>query len=881
MTQLKVSVKAAQDVKISKTLSEHVTLVQASDTRALEQISFSRSREIYIDWDLVIGEKKSDQKPYVSDPDEGMSYLRQELERLWGFPDGIKTNEMAYAAGRYISAIDPPAVGLSIPNGERTYVGMIKYNTEIAVPSEQGPFIDNLVEYELFWKYLNSVRSQNQPLTEMSFVDLAPALIYRQYRELLATQKLGDALALNADKLITKEFNEFPSIEELDQLTLGYQRMRSVQTDTEIKLERLRNRARDLGYYLALKAETITFPDGSKDELQPGDLYQPYLTEVRWVTTQFKRYLVRESGFFYSWSWVIQVPYLVQHSSRVVRYKKVIPDFDPWAEKERELTSEGFETFRFERIGQFYVTGNGESIDSIMSRCEIDPAFCNRCAVLIPIYEQSLITGEVLSRYIVIKRPRRGVDPIKLPKIFIEEDLLFSTHFQKVEVGELVESINLAPGEERDIIFEKTTLAEQETRRTATSISDLTESDRVDLSSEMEREVTSSSENVSTQNLSAKAGGSYGGFSGGVEGSTSSTLTTRQFARDLQKVANKASRSVTRQTRQEVKTESSSRTNVTTRSSTTINIQNINQGRTLNLLFFQLYNIYRLSLQLERMSFTVLSGREIIAGSGIILPEIFPLSELNKALERLMLDRLPLTPNTEKFPSNSDDPTSAKRAKKAYIEILLAALKNSLEEYEVGKSGSSGSVIIGNETPPDPSEPVEKQIQYFIRILNAVQYTGDDIKPPGPDDRDRTLVVGSPGLYLDANVGAKAATEPYSEKMRAVELIRKEAEVQEISARAEYNEAMARRLSKPTPGNVVKGEALNLKTLRLIFEFLPPKGKWRLYIAQTLALNFEINSDDLVQELKFNKDQNWLGQDATDIASIVHEETKQELTFLI
>lgn len=862
--------------KAEDELKSHSALTPVSEGRELERISFSRSREVEIDWDKVISKETVGvaTAPYIKG--YGTEYMRRELERRWGLPEGVKKPEHLAIINDATLTVDPPMIAFAAPNSTRRYMAIVARNSEFQLPPIR-PVFTTAQEYEIFWKHVESVRpyGDESQQSEMSAVDLAPALIYRQYRELKALEVLGEALSANADKIASKEFSEFLSAEELESQTAGYMRMKTVKTDVHIKLERLRDKARDLGYYLALTKEEITLPDGKKDVLDAGEIYQPYITQYHWTTVHYRRYLIRTTSLFFSSSYVLSIPYNVQHTRRITRYAKILPDFDPWLEKERELSSAGFSVFRFERIGERYVTSQGEALPDIAERCEMDVNFCNRCAVMIPVYEQALVRGEILARYIVIKRPRPGTQPLFVPRLFVEEDLQFATHFQRIEVGELVESINLAPGESREIVFEKTTLSEKETRRTATSISDLTETDRVDLSTEMEKEATSSSEKTTTQNLSAKAGGSFGGFSGSAEGSTSTTQTTRQFARDLQKIANKASRSVTRQTRQEVKTESTVRTNVSTRESTKISIENINEGRSLNLLFYQLYNIYRLSLHLERMSFTLLTGREVIAGSGIVLPEVFPLHQLGKVLERMTLDAFPITPAD----TSGQDPQA--RAKEAYLMVVLEALKTTLLEYKKGSQGSSDAVDIDNWDPTNQNPTLRDYVDALTAALNDIQYTGADINPPGSDKPTNTLVIGSPGLYLDAHVGARESTEPYSEDMRRVEWSRRLAEVKEIEARAAYHEAMARRLSQVLPDNAVTARAKDLRTLELTFAKEPLQGKWFLYVAQSKAKDVDITTPDLLQVVSFQADQQWLQASSVELARLVHESTKQELTFLI
>lgn len=850
-------------------LLEHSALRRIEENRELDRISFSRSREVEINWASLIGETVADGTPYVKGL--GTEYLRAELEARWGIPNGPSSDaKVLEIATAFAGPIDPPVVMFSAPGLPRAFFVVMEANEE-GIPPLDPPVFSTIGEYNEFWKFVRFVHTGANERSEQYSLDLAPSIIYRQYRELRALQILGDSLATNAEKIASREFQDFPSAEELENLVTGYVRMRSVQTDVKIKLERLRDRARDLGYYLALEKETITLPDGTNDTIEPGQIYQPYLTEIRWQTLHYRRRLVRASGFLFSASWTIQVPYYLQHARVVTRYQKVIPDFDPWLEAERELMDQGFSVYRFERAGSRYITVQGDAIEDIAERCELDVEFSKKCAILVPVYEQSLVSGEILSKYIVIKRPRKGIQPLHLPRIFVEEDLLFATHFRHVEVGELVETINLAPGEEREIVIERTTLSEREERRTATSISDLTETDRVDLSSEMEKEFGNSNEKTSTSSLSAKAGGSVGAFSGSASGSTSSTQTTKQFARELQKVANRASRSVTKQTREEVKTETSIKTSVSTRNSTKIQIRNINDGRSLNLLFFQLYNIYEMSLQLERMSFTYLSGREVIAGTGIVVPEVYSLAELPAMLERASLNSFPVTPQPD-----------ASTAKESYTKALVAAVKKTLKEYKAGEADSSNTVEIGNWDVPQ-GDPAARHVDALAQALNQLRYTKKRVVAPGenPDKVVNPLVVGSPGLFLDAFVGVRPGTEPYSEDMRKVEFAKRAAEVREITSRAVYHESMARRLGRSEPGNHVVGRAVTLKELELTFAGEPLQGDWSLFIFEAFAQDFNISSTDLIQSVTFATDQLWLRQDSVEVARIVHKETGQELIFLI
>ncbi|KAA9385721.1 hypothetical protein [Neorhizobium galegae] len=849
-------------------LLEHTNLKPLAPSRSLDRISISRSRQVRLDWDSLIGTGAA---PYAKG--WGTEYVKQELEARWDLVGGPKSDADALRiSDTYCHSIDPPLVIFSAPGIDRPYLVVLEAN-EHGMPPYDRPVFRTVVEYNMFWSLVRFVHNGTTERSQMYTVDLAPAVIYRQYREIKALEGLANALAENADQLAQQKLTYFPSADEIASRIDGFLRMRSLQTDVQTKFERLRDRAHDLGYYLPLQQEPFKFPDGTTETLEAGQLYQPYRTEVTWQTRQYKRALVRTTGAFglFSSSWIIQIPYYAQHSQSVIKHKKVIPDFDPWVEAEQELLSAGFNVFRFERIGTQYVTIAGDTIESIAERCELDIEFGKQCAVMIPVYDQSLVKGEILSRYIVIKCPRKGIQPLHFPTLFIEEDLLFSTHYSGVEVGELIESINLAPGEQREINIEKSTQTEREERRTATSISDLTQSDTIDLSTEMEKEFSNSNERTSTTSLSAKAGGSYGGFSGSVAGSTSSTQTTKQFARDLQKVANRASRSVTLQTKQEIRTDGSVKTSVSSRQSTKIQIKNINDGRSLNLLFYRLYNIYDVTLTLERMQFTLLSGKEIIAGSGVVVPEVFSVAELPAMLEKLNLDGFPVQPVV-----------SAQTARDAFLKAVLNSIISTLNEYQAGEADSSETIEIPKPFLPAVSISVDSDIRHFAQKLNELKYIPQPITPPGANaPSNNSVVIGSPGLYLDARVGARPATEPYSEQMRGVELDRRMAEVNELESKAAYTDALARRLGRPDPGNVVTGKPITLKHLELVFEKPPNSGNWSLYVSELFIKTFAINDGNITQNVTFTRRQTWLTKTTVDIAKVVHDETKQELYFLI
>jgi hypothetical protein len=843
------------------TLEKHVEIVSIGNLE-LDRIGFSRSRLIAVKWEALIRAKSDTTKNTVFVVGDGYEQIRLHVETLLELKQPLDLFDIN---SRLRAGIDYPVCYFETKTKQPIDV-LSKF--EIS-PGESR--FTSLAEYEDMWNksFQVVIGLTNERLSELTEVSLAPKLIYTQYRELDAIRQLGKKLSENADKIASAEASDFLTSEELETKTRGYLRMKAVLFDADQKLLRLKAAASDLGYFLAVKegGETYTYPNGDSKKLEAGQLYLPHLSRLIWTRYESRTQIKFRQPF--------NIPYVAREEivntqiHTVTVFNEFVPDLDPWVEAERALNKSGYSVYRFERIGSRYVAKTGETIQEIMGRCEFDPAFRNKCAVMIPVYEQTLVQAEVLSRYIVVKHPRKGITPVHLPRLYFEEDLQMSTHYQGVRVGELVHSINLAPGEKREITVERSTSSSSETRRSTTSILDLNESDKVDLSTELEKEASNSTEKTSMRSLSAKVGGSYGGFSGSAEGSTSENVSTKQFARDLQKIANRASKSVTRQTRNEVRTESSTKLDSSRRDSSKISISNINEGRTLNLLFYQLYNIYRLRLRIERLQFVYISGCEIVAGSGLVLPEIYPLYQLKELLSVVSTAHLPVV-----LASGFDSDKARKEVEQQILKAIVLALQ---EDYFV-EADDKEKPITPPPPPavvPDPSK-VDLEVNDVLDVLNKMLYNpNSDLMHGSPE-----LVVGSPGMYLDANVGAKAATEEYSEKMRDAEFAARIASVRETEARALQLEALAHRTYSVDPGFSVTAKAISLKELELTFTSKPIAGLWKLYEGSTVLTDIT-STDQLIQNFQFSSDQAWLKSDRLNVVRMIHAETLLMLVFVV
>jgi hypothetical protein len=308
----------------------------------------------------------------------------------------------------------------------------------------------------------------------------------------------------------------------------------------------------------------------------------------------------------------------------------------------------------------------------------------------------------------------------------------------------------------------------------------------------------------------------------------------------ISKVASKAAKSVNSQNREEVSTTATSRTTIAHTDETVATIHNINQGRSLNLLFYRLYNKYEGGLYLESLRFDVIPGVEVIAGSGVYESKSYSLEELPRLIEAFRAAHLPF----------------AIRDEDAYTERLLTSIETLLHtEYTVDggtavsttRTRAAGTrskppaevpslsvarvafpssvVLIQDAGTPDPRA---RMAELSKTLQQAVIHSDIPIAP-------QELLVASSGLYLDAVVGSQPSTEPYSEQMRAQEVRMRAAEVAVKQSESAYQQAMALRLTQLQPTNgancltgaLPSSDRMHL-TLSLRMPLLP--GEWHLCV---------------------------------------------------
>jgi hypothetical protein len=473
--------------------------------RTSDLLRINRSRLLMIDWDTLLENFDS----------AGVFYLKTYFEHSWKM--GADYDQAIVKAFITESKTEPGIFLIKHGPSGRSYR---------IVPNDGATIIaadlDSKVAYADLWNKISSVAlADTVSQMEMEVLDLSSTAILRQFSELDTLQTLADGMSKSADDLAANKtvLSAIDSEDEIARVTAVFLRMKAPAEQIQQAKLRLKAQAASLGYFLALTDDKYTYPTKPVEsaEVKRGTLYQPYKETVHW-TSHTKRQVVRRrsSGdwpFNHMETYLADVWDPIPQTTEVTRYKATITSVDPTFEKKQELSKLAFESYLFARLGNKYVTAAGELLEDIVLRCDQDEGFRKKCAIWIPIYEQKLTRGEILARYTIIKRPLPGINPMRTPQLFVQEELVYSSQWLYPELGELIHTINLAPGEERTVLVEKSSERKSEDHRSTTSIIDISQTESLDLGSEIENEARSSNESTSTSTWSVSAGATYGAAS--------------------------------------------------------------------------------------------------------------------------------------------------------------------------------------------------------------------------------------------------------------------------------------------------------------------------------------------------------------------------------
>lgn len=675
--------------------------------------------------------------------------------------------------------------------------------------------------------------------TSFEEIDLRPPIIQRRYEELKILRdfalKVKDKVEKATDGMVDALIKT-GSAQELEPLQDRVLRLEINASDVQRQIDRLVSDAGRLGFLLCLEDKPADSKTKTR-ELKAGRLYTTYRRTACWTETAHRHWWQRPTKR--------RMEQIVEDFQEVDTRKDLV------AETRTAKIKEGLHVYIFEQTPSGFATADGIKLREVMERCDYDEAFRRACVVMLPVYEESLTGVRLLSKYAIFTRPMPGIAPTILPRLSVVESLSYRTAWVETQLGELVSSINLAPGEERKVTVSSRVERETTVTRTSTSIFDIARVETSDLATEMENQARQERESSSNLQFGSKVSGGYAGITAEASASGGTTSSLKDMSQAINRVAKKASQSISQQTRQEISSTATARATTSTADEAVATIRNINQGRSLNLMFYRLYNKYRGGLFLDDLRFEVIPSVEVIAGSGVHESRSYSRKDLPHVIGEFSRDRLP-------FAVRND-----------YIDRLLTAIA-ALLTNEYADTGFLAQAEAGKPHTVSAGEGAATSSVGLLKVFQPAMRTLTDLgeclqlatirteEAMVPQD----LLLAAPGLYLDAVVGTQPSTEPYSEAMRAQEVSMRQAEVFVKLSEGIYKQAMAARLTQLPAGkdaNVLTGVLPDPTHTSLMLSMRIPllRGDWALCVddeikntvkPQNLASEIIVFSWDAPQE---------------------------------
>ncbi|SLN62332.1 hypothetical protein [Pseudooctadecabacter jejudonensis] len=466
----------------------------------------------------------------------------------------------------------------------------------------------------------------------------------------------------------------------------------------------------------------------------------------------------------------------IQRSSKDIDFKAV-DSTDSMLSDYIAETLKGLNAIVLQNADDGLEATDGRSLASIMAQCELDEAYQRNCVLLMPVYNQSLFGEDIIAGYHVIERPNRGRRIVSLPDFFFEEQISYKLRWLGLELGELVSSINLLPGEVRDISLQtkRSSLRETDFKSTQTYESDATTS--LDTVTSIENEFQRENTSEKTKSWSVKASGSYGGFSAGASSSGTSKQTARQFAKSLNKLTTQAISKLRKKARSEVVARELSREEVEATSRSSGHISNPNVGRTLNVNFFTINNVFAASTYMDDIGFTYISPFELIDGTDIREVRSYAKEDLPEFLDTVLEDMTRLLMMGQRF-SNAGLGRAERHARaladaKTYVDAVKQDFLAAFQDYALEDRPTDDAALVAEKEPvsafaiqgdgDDPRAMNLAQDNDLGRLLSKLVATGRAIEPD-------IVLSPSGAVYADSYTGQTEGLESYAVEMRKLEV---------------------------------------------------------------------------------------------------------------
>ncbi len=656
--------------------------------------------------------------------------------------------------------------------------------------------------------------------TSMETVDMRAPFIEARGLELLALRELNRKLSSAASRAVDSQIDTVAlDAEATAELESRYLNAKMGLHRVERQLQLLKQQAAEMGYGLSL-VDADYDAQGNQTKAAACNLTISTPVEVTWTPT------VTITSYV-GWLWPHKIRTVIKLPPRtktVMEERPINTTEDVLAKRVDELAREGRDVHVFDLTPGGYVTADGQALELLMMQCGADEARRLRTVLMLPNYELSLTGERVVVSYTVFHRPAPGTQPIAFPELEIVEHLSYKTVWKQAELGELVSTINLAPGEKRTITVTRTFDRETSTSSTSKSVFDLSSSESTDLATEMERTARNETDVTTKVGAEVSANASWGWGSASAKVNASHDRSVKNVGTDMAKSAQKAASSVNQNRREEMETTTTSKTTVHTSDSSVSEIENINQGRSLNLMFYRIFNRYEGRLFLDNLQIRVRSGVEVVAGSGIRAERVFSVAQIADAIEELADNPIPVPGSPDvhwelrqailtNFTDHAfaeysdlrsvddDEPVVRLSGGKGLDKLAppktkliapLVAAQNAIVEHEetTGRRGKGKAV----DREAATAARMESAESAYRSELSEVVASFADLEISDRDVHRSDLLVAASGLYLDSTVGLRPATEPYSELRRELEIRRQEAEVANLWSESTRKQALSAHL---------------------------------------------------------------------------------------
>lgn len=523
-------------------------------------------------------------------------------------------------------------------------------------------------------------------------------------------------------------------------------------------------------------------------------------------------------------------------SVRNLHYDVIFPDVDPLAEflvnveKENEKP---LKTYYFSPTENGYVNQHGQSLLSFIKSKYLS---LENSVSLFPVLEDNGNFSEEVIK--IVKNPKKSTSQPNLPLIKFIETYQITIGWQGYGLGELSHSVNLFPGESKELVIEKNTKIsskKEQARKDGTeSKEDLSSSfednlqntfseeykdeDRIEDKIKIENKTSGSTDSNQTSEdtesfnwkIEAKANWGWGSAGGHAAGSSNSKKTsavnnkkafslaqnneglrasnqstdilTKNVSNSIKKVANTTSVN----NKVEFSSISSEEYQSEVKNKEIIKLENPNVGRTVNYNFFQVQNQFGTKISLTDVKIVINTGNEVVDGTGINDLRVYELEEFGK-----------IYANSGKSPHDLVvSSTIARQVMEHYGDFLQ------------DETSGNGAIVLNSEdtlnteclavlnytseelTNDFTSEELEVKLKHALNDLKRMSFSFNEIEV----QKETTVSVNAGSYHLESQVGFIPSTEKYLEDRRNIEKDKKTAEVDHLKAQTEagifFNESI-------------------------------------------------------------------------------------------